>query len=235
MSAQLRSLRVFRFRRGDDAPHYDTFDGVPTERRTTLLDALRWIQRTRDPSLSLRHSCNHASCGTCGMRVNGREVLACVTTLADVEGTLTVEPLANAPVLTDLVVEVTDLFGSFAGAHPIVRQSDAVPGAIPPDGIDGYVRYEDCIECGLCLSACPVVVTASDYRGPAALAWAEREIAEPRGAEVADLLAWADDPDAVWRCHAIFECTAACPADVFPGQRIMTLRGALLDPDAVVR
>ena len=63
--------------------------------------------------------------------------------------------------------------------------------------VAGFERYEDCIECGLCLSACPVVVTAERYVGPAALAWAERVVEEPRGAEVANLLAWADDRDSV--------------------------------------
>lgn len=235
MTDQNRSLRVFRFKRGDEAPHYETFDDVPVQSRTSVLDALRWIQRVKDPTLSLRHSCYHASCGTCGIRVNGKEVLGCATPLASIEGEVTIEPLANLQVLTDLVVDMSGFFGGFAGAHPLLRTSDTVPGAVAPDGIDAYLRYEDCIECGLCLSACPVVVTASDYVGPAALAWAEREVAEPRGAEVAALLAWADDPDGVWRCHAIFECTEACPADVFPGQRIMSLRAELLDPEAIPR
>jgi succinate dehydrogenase / fumarate reductase iron-sulfur subunit len=71
-------------------------------------------------------------------------------------------------------------------------------------------------------------VTAERYVGPAALAWAERVVEAPRAADVANLLAWADDPDGVWRCHAIFECTAACPSNVNPAARIMSLRGTLL-------
>ena len=62
---------------GDGDGHFDEFD-VPVGPRTTLIEALRWIQLHRDSSLSLRHSCLHASCGTCGVRVNGREELACV-------------------------------------------------------------------------------------------------------------------------------------------------------------
>lgn len=48
-----------------------------------MLEALRWIQVRRDRTLALRHSCLHASCGTCGVRVNGREGLACVTMVHD--------------------------------------------------------------------------------------------------------------------------------------------------------
>jgi len=222
-----RRLRVFRFKRGDERPHYETFD-VPTIARTTVLDALRWIQIHRDRTLALRHSCLHASCGTCGIRVNGREALACVTPVRDLGREIMVEPIANLPVLTDLVVDMRELFARFPEEHALVRESEFLPEADAPEGIESFERYEDCIECGLCLSACPVVVTAERYVGPAALAWAERVVEEPRGADVANLLAWADDPDGVWRCHAIFECTAACPSNVNPAARIMSLRGTLL-------
>jgi succinate dehydrogenase / fumarate reductase iron-sulfur subunit len=226
-ASEPRRLRVFRFKRGDERPHYETFD-VPTIPRTTVLEALRWIQNHRDRTLALRHSCLHASCGTCGIRVNGREALACVTRVRDLGHQITVEPIANLPVLTDLVVDMREFVTRFPEPHPLVRESEFVSEAEPPEGIDAYHRYEDCIECGLCLSACPVVVTAERYVGPAALAWTERVVEEPRGADVANLLAWADDPDGVWRCHAIFECTAACPSNVNPAARIMSLRGTLL-------
>ena len=222
-----RRLRVFRFKQGDGRPHVEAYD-VPVGHRTTVLDALLWIRVHRDPTLALRHSCLHASCGTCGVRANGREVLACVTPVHTQGLEITVEPIANVPVLADLVVDMRALFERFPEAHPILRYSELPDGASPPDGIDGYARLEDCIECGLCLSACPVVVTSGRYVGPAALAFAERVVEEPRGMDVADLLAWADDPDGVWRCHAIFECTEACPSNVNPAARIMALRGALL-------
>ena len=75
-TVETRHLRVYRESGGDGDGHFDEFD-VPVEGCTTLLDALRWIQLNRDPSLSLRHSCLHASCGTCGVRVE-RARGACV-------------------------------------------------------------------------------------------------------------------------------------------------------------
>jgi len=230
---ETRRFRVFRFKRGDERPHHDTFD-VPVGPRTTVLEALRWIQVHRDRSLAIRHSCFHASCGTCGVRVNDREELGCVTLVRDLGREVTVEPIANIPVLADLVVDMAEFYERYPDEHPLVRSSEFLTEAAPPaveradDDAPGYERFEDCIECGLCLSACPVVVTADRYVGPAALAWAERIVEEPRGNEVADLTAWADDRDAVWRCHAIFECTEACPSNVNPAARIMSLRGTLL-------
>ena len=81
-ATELRTTRfvVSRRKEGDDPAElrYDTFD-VAVGPRTTILDSLVAIRREQDPTLTFRHSCFHASCGTCGMRVNGREGLACVT------------------------------------------------------------------------------------------------------------------------------------------------------------
>ena len=68
---------------------------------------------------------------------------------------------------------------------------------------------------------------AHTYLGPAALAYAQRLLEEPRGADREAILDWADQHNAAWACHAAFECTEACPSDVRPAQRIMALRREL--------
>jgi len=220
-------IEVFRYRRGDGPGRFETFE-VPVTETTTLLDALLWIKHHLDPSLALRHSCLHASCGTCGLVANGHEVLGCVTRLSELGGTVRVEPLENIPVLTDLVVDMGEFFARFRADRPPLRASEFLPEAEPPSGIGGYMRYEDCIECGLCLSACPVAATSAEYVGPAALVAAARLIEEPRGCDPAAAAAAADGADGAWRCHAAFECTRACPAGIDPGSMIMHLRGELL-------
>jgi succinate dehydrogenase / fumarate reductase iron-sulfur subunit len=229
-----RRFRVFRFKRGDAASRFDDFD-VPDGAITTVLEALRWIQVHEDRSLGIRHSCFHASCGTCGVRVNGREGLACVTQLSALGRTVTVEPIANLPILNDLVVDMASFTDRFIDPHSIVRDSEFLEGSIVADGIDHHERFEDCIECGLCLSACPVAATDDTYVGPAALAYAQRMLEVSRegdgGADAERqreaILNWADGDNAAWRCHAAFECTEACPSNVRPAQRIMSLRREL--------
>jgi succinate dehydrogenase / fumarate reductase iron-sulfur subunit len=231
---ETRRIRVYRYKRGDGKERFDEFD-VPVGPNTTVLDALRWIQLHHDPSLALRYSCLHASCGTCGMQVDGREELACVCSLQDHGEKVTVEPLANLPILTDLVVDMTGFFDRFPHAHPIIRESE--PPVDENGGPDGhhaevtlqtdvtlhhhplhhlhraappgsdFMRLEDCIECGLCL------------------------LEEPRGVQREDVLAWASRPEGVWRCHVGLECTQACPTDAIPAERIMALRRALLFGD----
>ncbi len=228
-----RTLRVFRFERDGGPSRYELFE-AEVGPESTVLDALRWIKVHRDPSLAIRHSCLHAACGTCGVRVNGREGLACVTHLADLDpGRVTVEPMANFPVVADLVVDMSSFVERFPLPHPTERASDFPKSAETPDGIEGYERFEDCIECGLCLSACPVSATDDSYVGPAALAYAQRMLEEPRGADLGPILEWADRDNAAWRCHAAFECTEACPSNVRPAQRIMKLRRALTSGEGI--
>jgi succinate dehydrogenase / fumarate reductase iron-sulfur subunit len=242
----IRRLRVYRYKRGDGAERFDEFD-VPVGPHTTVLDALLWIQLHRDPSLTLRHSCLHASCGSCGVQVDGREELSCVCAIQDHGAEITVEPLANLPILTDLVVEMDGFFGRFPHVHPIIRSSEPLADVQHGDRMEShhpevllhdhhrgaplgadFMRLEDCIECGLCVSACPVAATSHEYVGPAALGAAERLLEEPRGVKREDVLAWASQPEAVWRCHVGFECTRACPVDAIPAERIMALRRELM-------
>ena len=163
---------------------YDTFD-VAVGPSATVLDALVAIQRQQDPTLALRHSCFHASCGTCGVRVNGREGLACVTARPrpgdEVDGRAAREPPGrHRPRRRHDVV----LRAVRRGRHGrYVRAERVHARGEPPDGIDRLGRYEDCIECGICLSACPVAGSDPRYVGPAALAAAQRLLEEPRGAD----------------------------------------------------
>lgn len=228
VEASTRTFRVYRFKRGGGAPRFEEFANVPVGPTTTVLDALRWIRIHLDPSLALRHSCFHASCGTCGLQVNGREVLGCVAPVGELGPVITVEPIANIPVLVDVVVDMTEFYARLPEHHPFVRASEALPEATAPADIGGFERYEDCIECGLCLSACPVSATSDGYVGPAALAAGQRLLEEPRGVDPRTILDWADDPLGAWRCHAAFECTEVCPSDVHPAERIMSLRGELV-------
>ncbi len=107
MTEQSIEFKVFRYKQGQAAPTYETFKTTCDE-NTTVLVALQDIRRDQDDSLILRHSCHHASCGTCGMRINDREELSCVVKVLDLgTSTVTVEPMRNMPVISDLVVDTS--------------------------------------------------------------------------------------------------------------------------------
>ncbi len=228
MAEKKITFKVLRYKEGDKAPHYDTFT-VDCNEDTTVLIALQDIRREHDGSLMLRHSCHHASCGTCGMKINGHEELSCVVKVLDLgTDTVVVEPLDNIPLISDLVVDMDAFYARYTAAGmPYIRRSEFMPEAEPPEGIAAFTRYENCLECGICVSACPIAGSSSDYLGPAALAAAWRVVEEPRGLSVEGPLAWVDQPDGCWRCHVAFECSEACPSNVDPAGAIMSLRREL--------
>ncbi len=228
MATKEISFRVFRYNQGDSEPHYETYT-VPCDERTTVLIALQDIRRDQDATLALRHSCHHASCGTCGMMINGREELACVVQVLDLDAEeVTVEPLRNLPVVSDLVVDMVPFYEMLNEVgRPYIRHSEFLPEAATPEGIPLYTRFENCIECGACVSACPITGSDPNYYGPAALAAAYRVFQEPRGQDPDAALNWTDTRHGCWRCHVAYECTEACPSDVEPAEKIMALRGAL--------
>ena len=225
MAVVERQFRVFRYKQGQSAPSYQTFT-VKAGPRTTVLEALQEIRRTQDRTLILRHSCHHASCGTCGMRVNGQEALACVTNVQEL-GTeaVLVEPINNIPLVADLVVDMGGFYERYVDAGmPYLRQSEFEPDAALPEGIAQYTRYENCLECGLCLSACPVMATDPEFLGPMGLAAAERLLNEPRGVDKEAIDKLIADEHGLWRCPSSFECTEACPYEVDPGAACMRLK-----------
>lgn len=209
--------------KGPEPPHFDQFtlDVSPDE---YVLDAIERIWAFHDRSLTFRHACHHGACGACGVRINGVERLNCLARIADVTrdgGRVKVEPLRSFPVVSDLVVDMSRLYGAmervgFRQVVPVCAASE--PGAGAAGGAE--LRLADCIECGLCLSACPVTADAPQYLEPAALA------AVHQGIQAGDesLYDLADSSDGVWRCHNAFACMAVCPADISPAQRIMSMR-----------
>ncbi|MCL4805506.1 MAG: succinate dehydrogenase/fumarate reductase iron-sulfur subunit [Anaerolineae bacterium] len=225
MAEQIIEFKVQRYKQGQPAPTYQTFKTLCDD-NTTVLVALQDIRRDQDGSLVLRHSCHHASCGTCGMRVNGKEELGCVVKVLDLgTSTVTVEPMRNMPIISDLVVNMEPFYDRYnAVGMPYVRQSEYLDEADLAEGLEAYQRYENCIECNLCVSGCPIMGSDELYLGPATLAAARRVIEEPRGVPTKPLLDWVDSENGCWRCHVAYECNTACPSEVYPGDQIMALR-----------
>jgi succinate dehydrogenase / fumarate reductase iron-sulfur subunit len=221
-------FKVFRYKQGQAAPTYQTFT-VAVDHNTTVLVALQDNRRDQDSTRILRHSCHHASCGTCGMRVNGREELACVVKVLELgTPTVVVEPVDNIPLISDLVVDMNHFYARYTMPEmPYIRQSEFLSEAELPKGIAQYTRYENCLECGLCVSACPVAGSDPAYLGPAAMAAAWRVVDEPRDSDPAFALDWVDQEHGCWRCHVAFECSEVCPSNVDPAGAIMSLRNKL--------
>jgi succinate dehydrogenase / fumarate reductase iron-sulfur subunit len=223
-------FRVRRQRTGGQ-PHWQSFS-LTVSPDEYVLDAVERIWAFHDRSLTFRHACHHSTCGACGMLVNGQEKLTCITPIREVTrhgGTVRLEPMRNFPVLSDLVVDMTVFYRHMeqSGYQSVTPLKQAGLPFEPPEFFNeqGYERLADCIECGLCISACPISLTTSAYFGPAVLAGIQDTLAHGRDPDVWRL---ADCEHGAWRCHSAFECSAVCPSNVDPGWRIMDLRRRII-------
>lgn len=233
-------LRLWRTaREGRSRAGYDEVE-MSVERATdSVLDVIERAWAEDDPSLAFRHACHHGSCGTCTVRVDGRERLPCITPLADVwngRAVLTIEPLRGVPPIADLAIDPKEQIGRMAAVRfPYVRavEADVRSASGATDiGTDADVgtaeRFEDCLECLACVSACPVASGAPEYLGPAVLAAAQRVLEEPRHQDVDRVLDLVDTDHGIWQCRSAWACSAVCPAGVDPAARIMDLRRRVL-------
>ena len=218
------TFRIFRLRA--DNPGEAGFDEftLGVGRRTTVLDVLEEICFNRDPSLIFQHSCHHGACGRCACRINGTERLACLTKVSELgTETVTVEPLNNSSSIGDVADWPRALFDELDAEWSCQRPSEWHPEARPPDELGRFARFESCIECGACLSACPA---AQSFAGPAAMAALNRERRNKPEKEQ-ELLRRAAGPRGQSGCRRALDCSRVCPTGVAPARHIMELRRAL--------
>jgi succinate dehydrogenase / fumarate reductase iron-sulfur subunit len=215
---------------------YQAFATRTDPDRDTVLDLIERVWAEVDRTLVFRHACHHASCGTCAVLVDGRERLPCVTSVRSVwngRARLRLGPLRNATVVADLAIEPAAQVSTLAALPlPYVRTVEravrAASGTDDDPDIGTAERFEDCLECLACVSACPVVTSDPAYLGPAVLAAADRILEEPRGIDVWRVVDLVDTERGVWACRSIWACSAVCPSDVDPAGRIMDLRRRLI-------
>src|SRR5258706_5663738 len=184
VSAMLR-VTVWR---GAREGRFETFE-VPRRPSQTVLDVVTHIQRHLDPTLSYRFACRVGMCGSCAMTVNGSPRWTCRTHVDKVAaaGVLEIAPLANLPVVRDLVADMGEFFDKWAKARgqfkPTRTRADDF-AVVRPD--DPARREADagveCIGCGVCYSACDVVKWNRESLRPAGLHRAWTLVNHRRGA-----------------------------------------------------
>jgi len=225
------TLKIFRFNpEKDKKPHYDTFkvEAEPTDR---VLDLLEYVKGNFDGTLSFRRSCAHGVCGSDGMRINGRNYLACKVLVKDLGKTkITVEPILGLKVLKDLIVDMEPFFEHYRSVMPYFVNDEPEPNKERPQSIEERERFDDttkCILCAACTTSCPSFWANEQYLGPAAIVTAHRFIFDSRDRAAAERLRILNDQFGVYRCHTIFNCTEACPREIQITQAIGEVKKAI--------
>lgn len=220
------TMRVTRYRPDKTSPPTPVDFDVPLRKEWTVLDGLNHAKAELDASLSFRWSCRMGICGSCGMNVNGEPRLTCATFLSDfAPGPVVVEPLANFPVVKDLIVDLSDFMEKLPRVKPwIIRDEeksvDEGEYLQTPEELDAYKQFSMCINCMLCYAACPVYGLDPDFVGPAAIALAERYDLDSRDQGARERLDVLIEHEGVWGCTFVGECTRVCPKHVDPAGAI---------------
>ena len=158
----------------NNKPYYQDYN-VEVEDWFTVLDALIKIREQMDGTLSLRCACRASICGSCAMRVNGQAKLVCKTKLTSVlkDNKVTVEPVGNMPVITDLTADFKPFWDKMHAVDPYLKPEEEAPEAeyiAPNEDMVHLVGVMNCIMCGACVSDCTVLEVDKTFLGPAALA-----------------------------------------------------------------
>jgi len=229
------TLRISRSNTSkDNETNFDEFR-VSVQKWTTVLEAILDVKKHFDHSVAVRYSCRQATCGSCGMIINGKPRLACFTKISELNSDIvTVEPMNNFPIIRDLAVRFDRLFNSHHKVKPFLinEESQVTQGTKEflqsPEELEKFIQFSNCIKCGLCNSACPTMATDSSFVGPQALAQAYRYVADSRDKGKNDRLKIIDESHGIWRCHFAGSCSQVCPKGVDPAMGIQLLRGYLL-------
>jgi succinate dehydrogenase / fumarate reductase, iron-sulfur subunit len=240
---------TFRIRRynpeipGKDKPYWEEFTLQNVDETDRILELLHRIKWEQDGTLTLRRSCAHGVCGSDAMRINGVNRLACKMLVRNLKSSkIQIEPILGLPVLKDLVVDMEPFFEHYRQVMPYFVNNDPVPenGRERLQSQEDRQRFDDttkCILCAACTSSCPSFWANDQYVGPAAIVQAHRFIFDSRDQADQERLDVLAEPNGVWRCRTIFNCTPACPREIEVTRAIGEVKLAIQrgGPEGIIR
>ncbi|RLA70632.1 MAG: succinate dehydrogenase [Epsilonproteobacteria bacterium] len=185
----------------------------------TLLNALTHIKATQDATLTFTAGCRASVCGTCAVRVNGREELACAYKVKDGD---VVEPLNYHPILRDLKVDKNKAKETLLKSTAWLQSFEEA--SLTHKDEKQTEKQTDCILCDSCYSACPVYAVNPEFLGPFALTRAYRYSTDKREDDAKTIIDTIQS-NGVWDCTLCGECTMVCPKGIDPKMDITMLRG----------
>ena len=185
----------------------------------TLLEVLQHIKSTQDSTLSFVSGCRSSVCGSCAMRVNEKEVLACGYKVKNGDK---IEPLKNVEVIRDLVVNMDKAYAFNVKAKAWQISSGDKVTIFPKDEKINEIQ-SDCILCGSCYSACPVYAVNKEFLGPFTLTRMWRYVSDKREISSQEKVTNIQT-NGIWDCTLCNECTLSCPQGISSKADIEKLR-----------
>lgn len=228
-------VSVYRYNPETDKEPYMQDYQVDTGGKDLMVLDVMELLKAQDPTLAFRRSCREGVCGSDGVNINGKNGLACITSVSQAikGGTkLILRPLPGLPVIRDLVIDMSLFYKQYEKVRPYLINDTPAPAIerlqSPEDRahLDGL--YE-CILCACCSTSCPSFWWNPDrFIGPSGLLQAYRFLIDSRDTATEERLAALDDPFSVFRCHGIQNCVSVCPKGLNPTKAIGHIRNMLL-------
>src|SRR5437660_4377362 len=195
-----------------------------------LLDVLDLIKDKVDGTLAYRKSCRMMICGSCGMRMDGRAVLACkerVKRIVDARHVSVISAMGNMPVLKDLVVDMAPVWNKVRSVKPWLDSGyDEVAEKeriVSQQQVNVIHKESLCIMCGCCVSECNSMEADPEFLGPAALAKGFRFVGDSRDQADVERLNTLNEEHGIWDCTRCYFCNERCPKGVDPRDAIAKL------------
>lgn len=183
-----------------------------------LLKALYDIKINIDSTLTFRCGCKSGVCGSCAIKVNGVEKLACKSRIKDSD---LIEPMSNSNIIKDLVVDVSHETFLIKKTNSFIEENIEIE--ISQKDIKLIDLQSNCILCNSCFSSCPVYDVNKDFLGPFALTRALRYINDKKNASRTNIVS-SIQSNGIWDCTLCSACTLVCPQGIDPKADIMQLQ-----------
>ena len=127
-TVRVKSFEIYRYDPDSgENPRPDNFEVDFDDCGPMLLDSLFWIKNKVDSTLTFRRSCREGICGLCAMTIDGTNWITCMRFISDLATPAMTYPLANMPVIKDLVPEATHLFAQHAMIEPRLKSKTPAP------------------------------------------------------------------------------------------------------------
>ncbi len=217
----------------DSAPYMQEYQ-VDTQGRDLMVLNILEMLKAEDTTLAYRRSCREGVCGSDGMNMNGKNGLACITSLSEVvkNNKLVLRPLPGLPVVRDLAVDMGLFYKQYERIQPYLQNDEPAPAIErlqSPEERDKLDGLYECILCACCSTACPSFWwNPEKFVGPAGLLQSYRFLADSRDTATQARLSELEDPFSVFRCRGIMNCVAVCPKGLNPTRAIGKIRDMLL-------
>ncbi len=198
---------------------YDFIEYDVDMQDATLLELLNTIKTEQDCTLAYSSGCRSSVCGSCAVRVNDKEVLACSYKVQDGDR---IEPLKNMLVLRDLVVDMDKALETKSRAKTWLQSYNS-EAKLDHEDEQINTLQSDCILCASCYSACPVYAVNPEFLGPFALTGVWKYVSDKREADAKEKIDTIQT-NGVWDCTLCNECTVVCPQGISSKADIEKLR-----------